>query len=175
MTSRMPVSPRIPLAHLVAMLIAAPVVIAAVGLSAIEAGRFMRPPSPRYGEQPAGSLAYALRHNGVEQSYAFIRAGADPNAPIVFRDPEITGDREVSISPLLVAVAVKNENAVMMLLSFGARMELPGNRQAVCLARRLGYDDIADIILRDGGPAATADACPEPHASSEPPLLAFVR
>ena len=168
----MAASTRVPPAHVVAMLIAAPVVIAALGLSAIEAGQAMRPPSQRYRALPPGSFADVLRHNGVEQAYAFIRAGTDPNAPIAFRDPEITGGREVSASPLMVAVATKNENAVMMLLSFGARMELPGNRQAVCLARRLEYDDIADLILRDGGPAASADQCPEPP--SEPPLLAFV-
>ena len=155
---------------LVVALIAAPPVIGAVALTAIEAGRFMRPTSPR-GLAPAGSFADAI-FGGVEPAYAFIRAGRDPNIPIAFRDHDLTGDRQVMVPPLVLAVATQDRDTVMMLLSFGVRMDLPGNRAASCLATRLGYTEIAAIIdsVTGGIPQET---CGEWSPASGPPLLAF--
>jgi hypothetical protein len=78
------------------------------------------------------------------------------------------------ISPLMLAVSSNKENTVMMLLSFGARMDLPQNELASCLARRLGYDDLAAMILRDGRPAREV-SCPEPPPAATAPLLAYVK
>ena len=153
--------------HFVAALIAAPAVV-----GAIEAGYFMPPASTRNTAAPTGSLADAIVARDVKRAYAFVRAGQDPNEPIEFRGHVLTGDRRVRVSPLLLAVASNSDNVVQMLLSFGVRMELPGNRFAVCLANRLGYRKIADIMLHNGGPAAKVD-CPAPRPDSGPPLLAL--
>jgi hypothetical protein len=78
------------------------------------------------------------------------------------------------ISPLMLAVSSNKDNTVMMLLSFGARMDLPQNQLADCLARRLGYDDLAAMIARDGKPPRDV-TCPEPPSGAAAPLLAFVK
>jgi len=110
----------------------------------------------------------------VEDAYAFVSKGTDPNAPVPFSDAELTSSRPVMISPLMLAVSSNKENTVMMLLSFGARMDLPQNELASCLARRLGYDDLAAMILRDGRPAREV-SCPEPPPAATAPLLAYVK
>ena len=159
-------------AQLVALLLALPALVGAVGICALDARDLIWPPSPEYIE-PAGSFADAIRKGDVEDAYAFVRAGVDPNTPIAFRDPDLTRDREVRLSPLLLAVAAHNENVVMMLLSFGARLDLPGNARALCLATRLGYRDLAEMIVRDGRPASDG-RCPEVNGDASAPLLAFV-
>ena len=119
----------------------------------------------------AGSLADAIRNDGPEQVYAEIRAGADPNAPITFSHPDLTNDQDVLVQPIVLAVARNNDNAVRTLMSVGARMDLPGNRNAVCLARRLGYDDLAAVIIRDGR-IVDDISCPPP-SNEKYPLLDF--
>jgi hypothetical protein len=101
-----------------------------------------------------------------------IHAGQDPNVPIPFRHADLTGDREVRVSPLLLAVASHSENAVHMLLGNGVRMDLPANRLAVCLAAQLGHEDLAEIIAHDGVPVVKVE-CPPVKADVMPPLLAF--
>jgi hypothetical protein len=120
------------------------------------------------------SLADAIQHGEVEDAYAFIRAGADPNAPLSFTDPQLTADRRVMVSPLMLAVASNKDNVVMMLLSFGARMDLPQNELAACLARRLAYNGVAEMIVRDGKPPSKV-TCPEAQTDARAPLLAFAR
>ena len=120
------------------------------------------------------SIADAIQHGEVEDAYAFVSKGTDPNAPVPFSDAELTSSRPVMISPLMLAVSSNKENTVMMLLSFGARMDLPQNELASCLARRLGYDDLAAMILRDGRPAREV-RCPEPPPDAAAPLLAYVK
>ena len=145
---------------LVTLLVAAPAVVAALAVSALEGYRFMRPEAPLFASPPAASLADAIQHQGLEEAYAFIRAGQDPNVPIVAQDPELTGGRVRMVSPMMLAVAARNANAVLMLLSAGARMDLPQNRLALCLARELGDEEISGIL------ADTSEApaeCPE-HA-----------
>jgi len=125
-------------------------------------------------EPPFASMADAIQHGEVEDAYAFITAGADPNARIPFSDPELTGDRPVMISPLLLAVSANKENTVMMLLSFGARMDLAQNELAPCLAARLGYSALGAMIVRDGKPPREL-TCPEPQPAPQAPLLAYVK
>jgi hypothetical protein len=73
----------------------------------------------------------------------------------------------------VLAVASHSENVALMLLGFGVRMELPGNRQAACLARRLGHDGRADAIERLGGPVPDV-SCPELPQAPQALLLPFL-
>jgi len=120
------------------------------------------------------SVTDAIRRGEVEDAYAFVSAGTDPNAPVPFSDTDLTSGRPVMISPLMLAVASNKENTVMMLLSVGARMDLPQNELASCLASRLGHDDLAAMIIRDGRPLR-AVTCPEPPPDAPAPLLAYVK
>ncbi len=157
-------------ARLVSWLIAAPAVVAAIGLAVIEGAGIMRPPARL---ATVGSFADAIREGSPARAYGFVRAGHDPNAPIAFRDQALTGGRDVLVSPILLAVASNNENVVLMLLGFGVRMELPANRHAACLARRLGRDGLADTITRVGGSLPEVP-CPELPASPQPLLPPFL-
>jgi len=154
-----------------ARMLAAPAIIGALWISSTE----VRDSTAASSSVPVfESIADAIRHGEVEDAYAFVGAGADPNAPISFSDAELTSGHPVMISPLLLAVSSNKENTVMMLLSFGARMDLPQNELAACLARRLRYEDLAAMILRDGRPTREV-TCPEPPPDAPAPLLAFVK
>jgi hypothetical protein len=155
--------------HLIAWMLAAPALVGAWWIPATEAHDAISSSDV----PPFESLADAIRHGEVEDAYAFMRDG-DPNAPIPFSDPELTADHPVMISPLMLAVSANKENTVMMLLSFGTRMDLPQNELAPCLARRLGYNDLAVMISRDGKPSREI-TCPEPPPDAPAPLLAFVK
>lgn len=155
-----------------ACLIATPAIAGALVIGAIESG-LLRPAPSDDDEPPAASLATAIVEGQVERAYAFIRAGQDPNQPIEFQHPDLTGDRQVMVSPLLLAVASHSDNAVSMLLSVGVRRDLANNRFAACLATQLGYEDIVQILVRDDGPASKVE-CPQPEREFVPPLLAFV-
>jgi hypothetical protein len=154
-----------------AWLLGAPALVGALWIAATE----MRAPNDAStSEPPFASMAAAIQHGEVEDAYAFITAGADANAPIPFSDPELTADHPVMLSPLLLAVSANKENTVMMLLSFGARLDLPQNELAPCLARRLGYSNLAAMIVRDGK-APRDITCPEPQPAPQAPLLAYVK
>jgi ankyrin repeat protein len=155
----------------IATMLAAPAVIGALWIASTE----VRDPTLASSSVPPfESMVDAIQHGEVEDAYAFVSAGADPNAPISFSDAELTSGHPVMISPLMLAVSSNKENTVMMLLSFGARMDVPQNELAPCLARRLGYDDLAAMILRDGKPPREV-TCPEPPPDAPAPLLAFVK
>jgi hypothetical protein len=155
----------------IAWMLAAPAMIGALWIASTE----VRDPTVASSGAPTfESMADAIRHGEVEDAYAFVSAGADPNAPISFSDAELTSGHPVMISPLMLAVSSNRENTVMMLLSFGARMDLPQNELAACLARRLGYDGLATMIFRDGKPPREV-TCPEPPRDAPAPLLAFVK
>ena len=149
-------------------MLALPAVVGAVWLSA---AAIVRAITPGPVDAASGTFADAIGGSGPEQVFAFIRAGADPNAPVTFSHPDLTNDQEVRVSPIALASARHNGNAVMTLMSFGARMDLPRNQNAICLARRLGYDDIATMIVRDA-PLTGAVTCP-PAGNAKYPLLDF--
>lgn len=156
----------------ISALIAAPAVAAAIALTAIEGYRVVRPRSPLFGERPPASLADAIAgRSGVEHAYAFIRAGQDPNQPIVVDDSDYTGGRSITTSPLMLAVAARDSSVVLMLLNFGARLDLPQNRLAGCLAQAVGDAVIANMIASEGGLHGLA--CPERRAGAATPLLAW--
>ena len=123
--------------HLLAVLIAAPTIMTALGLSALDVWRFHRPTSPLFVTPVADSLADAIASDDVQRAYEFIRAGQDPNNLIAARHPGLTGGRWVQVSPLLWAVATQSRQTMLMLLGFGARIDAPAERRAVCLAEQL--------------------------------------
>lgn len=157
----------------IAAAIALPAVVAAIGLTAIEAYRVVRPTAPLFGVEPA-SLAGAITGGyGVEYSYRFIRSGQDPNETIVVDDRDYTGGRVVKVSPLMLAIAAHDENTTLMLLNFGARFDLQQNRSARCLARDVGNQAVLDIIDRYGG-AELPPTCPDRTSVAASPLLRWL-
>jgi hypothetical protein len=165
------VVPRSSGAHLIAWMLAAPAIVGALWVASTEVRDST---AESYNVPVFESIADAIRHGEVEDAFAFVGAGTDPNGPIPFSDAQLTSGHPVMISPLMLAVSSNKENTVMMLLSFGARMDLRQNELAGCLARRLGYDDLAAMILRDGRPVREI-TCPEPPPDAPAPLLAYVK
>ena len=156
---------------LMAALIASPVAVAAVWLGVIEGYRVVRPESPLFRAQDSlGSLAEAITVCcRVEDAYAFISAGQDPNEPLTIDDSEYTGGGSITVSPLMLAVAAGNGSAVQMLISFGAEPDLPQNRLLGCLARELGQTEMSTIIATYVGEDAQT-TCPE-RLSNDPRSL----
>jgi hypothetical protein len=106
---------------LVALVLIGPAVGVAAIVLVLETYRAIQPDSILFVEPPAPSLAEAIEHREVEVAYSFIRNGADPNATLAVDDAALTGGRRVDVSPLMLAVASRNRNAVQMLLSAGVR------------------------------------------------------
>ena len=144
-----------------------PAIVSALWLCANDVARIVLPPT----ETTSETLAEAIRNEGPEATYAFIRRGVDPNLPVAFRNGDMTGDREVTVAPIVLAVARGNDDAAMTLLSFGTNMELPSNRKAVCLARRLD-NGMEQMLVRDGRISGPIE-CP-PASNAKYPLLDFV-
>ena len=159
--------------RLLAALLAAPVVLTAMGVSAVEIWRSRDPGAPLFTAAATSSYADAVERNAdLSHVYEFIRAGQDPNALIRVRHPTLTDGRSVLVSPLLWAVAMRRGDVVLMLLSFGARMDRASDRMSACLADALGNPELADL-LRRYGQASPADQCP-PRAAVGAPLLSFI-
>ena len=115
--------------------------------------------------------ALAWRHR-VDQTSPFIHRGRSPNDPVVISHPDLTAGAPIAAAPLMIATATGEPNVVRMLLAFGARLELPQNRLAPCLAAELGYDEILGILA--SAPAALPPvACP-PGRDAPAPLLRWL-
>src|SRR5262249_46297547 len=136
---------------LIALMIGAPAIVVALILTAIEGYRFVQPTSELFGEAPASLAESITRGYGVEYSYRFIRAGQNPNDLVLVDSENYTDGRSINVSPLMLAVAAHDENTVSMLLNFGARLDLPQNRSARCLADEIGDQAVIRIIDRHGG------------------------
>ena len=158
--------------RLLAVLIAGPAILTAVGMIAMEAWRYRSLASPLFATPFAYSLADAIERDDVQRAYEFIRSGQNPNDLIAVRHEVLTGGRTVLVSPLLWAVAMNSRQSLLMLLGFGARTDRPADSAAACLARALGNTAIADVV-RLHGPSPSHRPCPEPKAG-DPPLLAFL-
>jgi hypothetical protein len=158
-----------------AVLIGAPAVAAAVSLCAIEVGRLVRPDWPLFGEKPPASLAEAIsRGFSVEYAYVFIRNGQDPNEPIAVDNPDYDNGRSIKVSPVMLAVAARDRNVMLMLVNFGARLDLPQNRVARCLAEELGDTSIVLLFDRYGSREPGTPTCPDRKANAPTPLLRWV-
>jgi hypothetical protein len=92
------------------------------------------------------SLGEAIAAGDVRQAHAFIHAGQDPNALIAVRHPDLTGSENVFVHPALWAIATRQREILQMLFGFGARLERPAERRAICLANAVGANDIARFL-----------------------------
>ena len=162
--------------HALALLIMVPAISAAVGLTALEQYRALRPGAPLFSDPPVATFVEALVQGdqGLEDAYAFVAAGQDPNALIEVRDERLSGERAVVVTPLILAVAVRSDSIVEMLLAFGARPELPRNVPAYCLAKMLGREDVA-AFLSDANRALTSAGCPQRPPDANAPPLTMIR
>ena len=158
--------------HVVAALVALPAVATILLLAAIEGYGLLRPDSPLFVTPPSASLAEAIRQDDVESAFAMVMNGHDPNRPIEVNDNRLTGGRTVRVSPLLYAVAARDEKTVRMLLGFGARPELPPDVMAACLADAIGDAETAEVLRRTV-PAIAAHECSQRTRDESYPLLAF--
>jgi hypothetical protein len=159
-------------AALLVWLVAAPSVLGALSICALEAYRWLRPESALFVAPHPDTLTQAIVDDDYEGAYAFIRGGQDPNRPIEFRDDRLTGGRAVRVSPLLLAVATGSENSLRMLLGFGARMVVPPDSLAGCLADALDDSRLASLVRALG--AAPASACPATEGATAYPLLGYI-
>ena len=157
--------------HLLALLLGVPAIVTAIGLSAIEAWRWLSPSSPLFVPPASASLAEAIARDDARATYEFIRAGADPNGVVTVRHEQLTGGRPVDVLPLIWAVAAQSDSSVATLLGFGARLDPSTKHQTVCLAARLGRDDIVRLLQLSGEDVLGAP-CPAPQAGTDStPLL----
>src|SRR5215510_10867187 len=101
---------------LIAWMLIVPAVLGGLWIASTEGRHSAAAPS---GVPAFASMAEAIRNGEVEDAYAFVRTGTDPNAPVPFTDADLTAGSPVMISPLMLAVSSNKENIVMMLLSFG--------------------------------------------------------
>ena len=155
----------------VAVLVAAPALAAILWIAALEGYRAVQPGSRLFTAPAQASLADAIQRQDIEGAFAFIHNGQDPNRPVTFSDPALTGGQTIRVSPLLLAVAARNQNAVRMLLGFGARAELLPDVMAACLADSVGDAETAQV-LRGTIPVIAAQPC-EPSGREPFPLLNY--
>jgi hypothetical protein len=135
-----------------------PPIVVALVLCGLEMYRAFMPDAALFAREPPASFADAIWQGDVEGAYTFIRNGQDPNALIPVENPGFTAE-PTRVSPLVLAVAAGQANAVAMLLSAGIRMDLPDNRLAMCLARERGNEEVREALQLDA-PAAPL-ACPQ--------------
>lgn len=153
--------------------VAAPALSIAVMLMGLDSGYGVTPDAT-HRQHRAASLASAIAGGeSVETVYGFVRAGDDPDQLVHVAIDGLTGGGDVEVSPLVLAVATRDQNVVQMLLGFGVRPDRPQNRLAWCLALALQEPAIAAAI--DGASVSVSrEACPAgPPPSS--PLAWFAR
>lgn len=151
-----------------------PAIAAAVMLVTIEAYRTARPDAPLFGGPPPTTLAQSIIDGyGVEETYQFIRAGQDPNAPVRVDNEDYTGGGAFLVSPLMLAVAAGDSSAVRMLLSFGASLDRPENSGVECLARELGNREIEDLLREQREEGSDDPSCTDRPADAPTPVAAW--
>ncbi len=128
------------------LLLALPIVMTGVGLSALEVWRIQSPNAPLFTTPRSLSLADAIQSGDVLQTYELLRAGHNPQQPIAVRHPILTGGQVVMVQPLLWAVALESNQVVPLLLTFDGPVEPALAAQAACLAERIGNDDAAQLL-----------------------------
>jgi hypothetical protein len=149
-----------------ALLMAAPAIVVALvlcGIGGWRAASLSGPPAP-------SSLGDAIEQGDLVQAYQFIRGGQDANALISVRHPALTGGQAVLTSPVMWATALRQPHAVQTLLAFGASLERPQNRNAICLAQALRDEETVRVLRTFAG--SEPRECGE-IAAGESPLLKF--
>lgn len=157
--------------RLVAALLIVPALAGALAIMTVEAWRQYRPRSFYFNPPFTQSLADAIEGDDPQAAYEFLRAGADANALIAVRDPILTGNRTLAVSPVVWAVAAESDSSLLMLLGFGARAYPHNGRSVACLAEAIGNRRIADVV-RTYGHVPQAP-CPERRPAEGPPLIWF--
>jgi hypothetical protein len=117
-----------------------------VALQAFGVDHLSRAPALNIGE------AAALPDPGAV--VARLRAGDDPNRPVIVRYGLPTST-PVELRPLEAAVISQDPDMVDLLLRNGASIELVGLDRLVCLAERRDASDVADYLLTRARPAST--------------------
>jgi hypothetical protein len=157
------------------VVLAVPALGACVILVSLEAVRAIAPQSAAFRVHVPTSLSDAITHGlPVEDVYAFIRDGQDPNEPVAVDDPEYTGGQALTASPLMLAIAAGEANTVVMLFNFGARLDAPANRYALCLAREIGNSEIMETLAGQAERDAAAVECGGATREAATPLRAWV-
>lgn len=146
----------------------APAVLGAIVLALLETGVVFPARNPITSVPDVETFADTIVRHGVEQAYAHIRAGRNPNEPVPFRDPRLTGGQELRLTPLAIALAARNENTALMLLSYGTDLTLPEQAGIACLADWVDLPGVAKVIRATQGRDAT---CP-PKPDRDTPLVA---
>lgn len=150
-------------------LVAASAIAGAIVVSS--AGAFF--PGPRTWDalrMESGTFARAVHEYDQRHVYAFVQGGVDVDAPVTFADQNLTGGLTVRVAPLVLAAAAGNENNALTLMSLGARLAVPDNAWATCVAGWLRDDALTRTLVAYGGPAAPVVCPPRP----EGPVLAFL-
>jgi len=148
------------------------VVLIALTVVVVEVARWRQPRARLFADPFYYSLADAIQADDVQRAYGFLRTGRDPSDLIAVRDPALTRDRWILVSPLLWAVATQRKNEVLMLLGIGARTDRGTDRAASCLADALGNVEIA-ALLRKYRNTLAFDQCMAPK-DRDAPFLSLV-
>ena len=150
----------------VALVMGVPTLVISLCLSAVEVSRVRQPDAPLFITPAAASLADAIASGNALGAYELIRGGQDPRQPIAVRHTVLTGGRSMRVSPLVWAVATERNQIVALLWSVGARVDAATGQRAICLAERLGNDEVARL-LRAYGEFGPPGPCP-PREAGEP-------
>jgi hypothetical protein len=145
--------------RLVALLVAAPVLVAAVGIGVLETWRVVAPESMWFVTMPSRSFAEAVTVGDTLRAYELLLAGQDANQAIAVRDPGVGANTAIAVRPLLWAVARERYDMVLMLLAFGARVDPEVQRLASCFARQHGNEVVAQALGGDDR-AQPGGGCP---------------
>jgi hypothetical protein len=151
-----------------ALALAVPALAVVAALTAIEAWRLMSPRAAD-GVRVHVSMADAIAAGDLLGAYEFVRLGQDPGAPILVRDPVLTGGRDLVVSPVVWAAAHGQGSIVLMLLGAGATLDDERLGSTRCLAARAGFAGVVEALRR----ASRVTPGPCPAASDEPPLHAL--
>ena len=94
----------------------------------------------------AASLLEAVASREVAVAHALIWEGQSTDVRLPFEHRSLTGGRRVTVTPLLLAAALGDENMVLMLLTYG---DQPADRLtslAACVAYENGRESIGRAI-----------------------------
>jgi hypothetical protein len=152
-----------------AWILAVPLILGSAGVMVGPAARWLFAGAP--GEGRSKSLGEAILRESVGDVYLLLEAGEDPDALFDVREERLTGDRAMRVTPLVLAVAVGDENLVRMLLDAGARPDAPGNAWAVCVAEASGRGNLVQMLEAR---VAVVVEVPCPDAEPGGPPLAVV-
>jgi hypothetical protein len=151
---------------LIAWLMAAPAVLMALTMCAIEGWRVLQPESRLFATPFVYSLADAIEQNDVQRAYEFVRDGHDPEQLIAVQHALLAGGRPALVAPLEWAAATGSRETLLMLLGFSARVDQRIADRALCAAHASGNGQIAELLIRYGSAAPTA-TCPPPPQTAE--------